>query len=180
VIRPAGRHPDAGDEQMSEQDDQDISKRHPTEPFDQPGYGQGPQPYGQTPQYGQHSQPYGQQPQPYGQQPYGQQPQPYGQPPYGQPPYDHPPYAPPPYGYGYPPPRTNGMAIASMVLGILWIYWIGSILALVFGYVAKRQIRERGESGGGMATAGIVLGWVGVGFLVVFLVFGIAVGVGSS
>ncbi|QXG74290.1 DUF4190 domain-containing protein [Modestobacter sp. L9-4] len=165
---------------MSEQDDHDFSKRHPTEPFDQPGYGQGPQPYGQAPQYGQQPQPYGQPPQPYGQQPYGQPPQPYGQPPYGQPPYDHPPYAPPPYGYGYPPPRTNGMAIASMVLGILWIYWIGSILALVFGYVAKRQIRERGESGGGMATAGIVLGWVGVGFLVVFLVFGVAVGVGSS
>ncbi len=63
----------------------------------------------------------------------------------------------------------NGMAIASMVLGIVWVYWIGSILALVFGYIAKRQIAERNESGGGMATAGIVLGWVGVGFLVLFL-----------
>ena len=60
---------------------------------------------------------------------------------------------------------TNGFAIASMVLGIIWIYWIGSILALVFGYVAKSQIRARGESGDGMATAGIVLGWVGVGIL---------------
>ena len=59
----------------------------------------------------------------------------------------------------------KGMAIASMVLGILWLYWIGSILALVFGYIAKKQIRERGESGGGMATAGIVLGWIGVGTL---------------
>jgi hypothetical protein len=66
----------------------------------------------------------------------------------------------------------NGMAIASMVLGIVWIYWIGSILALVFGYIAKGQIRERNESGAGMATAGIVLGWVGVGILAVFLVFG--------
>jgi hypothetical protein len=147
---------------MSEQDDHDFSKRHPTEPFDQPGQGQGAQPYGQA----------------YGQQPpgYGQAPQPYGQPPYGQPPYDHPPYAPPPYGYGYAPPqRTNGMAIASMVLGILWLYWVGSVLALIFGYIAKKQIRERGESGGGMATAGIVLGWVGIGILVVFIVFGIAV-----
>ena len=124
--------------------------------------GTGPDPYGTVPQsYGQQS--YGQQP--YGQQPYGQAPQPYGQPP----------YAPPPYGYGYPPPqRTNGMAIASMVLGILWLYWIGSILALVFGYVAKKQIRERGESGGGMATAGIVLGWVGIGVLTLVVVFGIA------
>ncbi|TYP81338.1 DUF4190 domain-containing protein [Blastococcus xanthinilyticus] len=81
-----------------------------------------------------------------------------------------------PYGgYPYPPPRrTNGMAVASMVLGIVWIYWIGSILALVFGYVAKQQIRERGEAGDGMATAGIVLGWVGVGIFGLVLLFGIA------
>jgi hypothetical protein len=90
------------------------------------------------------------------------------QPPYGQP------FPPQPYGYGYPPPprRTNGLAIASMVLGIVWIYWIGSILALVFGYVARRQIRQRGESGDGMAIAGIVLGWVGVGALVLLFVVG--------
>jgi hypothetical protein len=80
-----------------------------------------------------------------------------------------------PYGYPYPPQqRTNGLAIASMVLGILWIYWIGSILALVFGYVARQQIRERNEAGGGMAIAGIVLGWVGVGILGLALVAGIA------
>ena len=66
---------------------------------------------------------------------------------------------------------TNGLAIASMVLGILWIYWIGSILALVFGYVAKGQIeRSAGRQGGrGMAIAGIVLGWIGVGFLALFI-----------
>lgn len=106
---------------------------------------------------------------PHGQQPHGQVTRPYGPQPYG----------PPPYGYGYPPlQRTNGLAIASMVLGIVWIYWIGSILALVFGYVAKKQIRERGEGGGGMATAGIVLGWVGVGVLCIPLVFAIAARVG--
>jgi hypothetical protein len=56
-----------------------------------------------------------------------------------------------------------------MVLGILWIYWIGSILALVFGYVAKSQIDRSGgtQSGRGMAIAGIVLGWIGVAVLVV-------------
>jgi Domain of unknown function (DUF4190) len=81
-------------------------------------------------------------------------------------------YGPPP-GYGYYAPasaRTNGMAVASMVLGILWLWWLGSILALVFGYVAKRQISERGEGGGGMATAEIVLGWIGVGILAVLFV----------
>ncbi|WP_217199534.1 DUF4190 domain-containing protein [Streptomyces buecherae] len=85
---------------------------------------------------------------------------------------------PPPGWPGYPPyyvaaQRTNGLAVASMVLGILWLYWVGSILALIFGYVARNQIRERGEGGGGMATAGIVLGWVGAGTLaaVMFLAF---------
>ena len=59
------------------------------------------------------------------------------------------------------------MAIASLVLGLLWMYWIGSILALVFGYAARREIRRDPEriEGRGMATAGIVLGWVGVGVL---------------
>lgn len=66
------------------------------------------------------------------------------------------------------------MAIASMVLGIVWIYWVGSALALVFGYLAKKQIRERGEAGGGMATAGIVLGWIGVGILVLLVMLGVA------
>ena len=114
--------------------------------------------------------------QPYGQQPYA--PQPYGQQPHGQQPYGQQPYGQPPYGYPYAPPqRTNGLAIASMVLGILWLYWIGSILALVFGYVARKQIRERNEAGGGMATAGIVLGWIGVGILALAFVVGVA---GSS
>jgi len=67
---------------------------------------------------------------------------------------------------------TNGFAIASMVLGIVCIYGIGSILALVFGYMARKQIDEsHGREGGRrMAVAGIALGWVGVGFIALFFV----------
>ena len=80
-----------------------------------------------------------------------------------------PPPPPPPSGPPSAPAivaaKTNGMAIASLVLGILWIYWIGSILALVFGYVARSQIQQSGgtEQGAGPATAWIALGWAGVG-----------------
>ncbi len=92
-----------------------------------------------------------------------------------------PPQYPQPY---YAPARsTNGLAIASMVLGILWIYWVGSILALIFGYVARKQIRERNQGGDGMAIAGIVLGWIGVGTLclvLAFVIIGAASGSGSS
>jgi hypothetical protein len=67
------------------------------------------------------------------------------------------------------------MAVASLVLGILWIYWIGSVLALVFGYIARGQIDQAQgmQQGRGMATAGIVLGWIGVGFLILFMLLGI-------
>ena len=110
-----------------------------------------------------------------------------GPPPYGPPPS----YGPPGYPGGYaapyggggwaPTPRINGLAIASMVCGIVWIYWIGSILALVFGYIAKNQIDKSngGETGRGMAIAGIVLGWVGVGILTLVIVFA-AIGAATS
>ena len=106
---------------------------------------------------------------------------PYGpeyQPPQQPPPQPYQPYQQPPQ-YG-PPRATNGMAIASLVLGILWIYGIGAILALVFGYTAKKQIRERGEGGSGLATAGIVLGWIGVAGLVVIILALVVLAAGSS
>jgi hypothetical protein len=67
------------------------------------------------------------------------------------------------------------MAVTSLVLGIIWLFWVGSILALVFGYVGKGQIDRSGgaQSGRGLAIAGIVLGWVGVGTLVLTIVLAI-------
>jgi hypothetical protein len=66
---------------------------------------------------------------------------------------------------------TNGKAIASLVLGIVWLCSLGSILALIFGYMAKNEIDESGgtQGGRGLAIAGIVLGWIGVGALLLFL-----------
>jgi hypothetical protein len=61
---------------------------------------------------------------------------------------------------------TNGMATASMVLGIVGVIvstlFVPSILALVFGFVSRSQIERSGQQGRGMAIAGIVLGIVGV------------------
>lgn len=77
-----------------------------------------------------------------------------------------------PYGGAQARP-TNGMAIASLILGVLWMFWIGSVLALVFGYVARAQIRRHHEGGDGLAVAGLVLGWVGVGVLALAIVAGV-------
>ena len=71
------------------------------------------------------------------------------------------------------------MAIASLVMGIAgWTLFplVGSILAIIFGYAARREIRQRPDelTGEGMAVAGLVLGWIMVGLSVVGLCLGIA------
>ena len=85
---------------------------------------------------------------------------PYVQPEYVQPPHPQPAYAQPGYPQpGYPQPgRTNGMAIASLVFGVIG----GGVLAVVFGHIARSQIHRTGQAGAGLALAGLVLGYVGV------------------
>lgn len=74
-----------------------------------------------------------------------------------------------------PAKSTNGLAVASMILGIVWIFWLGSLLALIFGLIASKQITERGQSGKGMAIAGIILGIVGILILVFVIIVSVAV-----
>jgi hypothetical protein len=72
--------------------------------------------------------------------------------------------------------ETNGKALASLLCGIggfVLIPVVLSVLALVFGYGAQREMAERpGQSGAGLAKAGIILGWIGlaVAALGVFMV----------
>src|SRR5438128_11300863 len=70
------------------------------------------------------------------------------------------------------PASTSGFAVASLVLGILWIWWIGSILAVIFGFVARAQIkRSHGMlTGDGLAIAGIVLGFLGIAGFVILVI----------
>jgi hypothetical protein len=76
-------------------------------------------------------------------------------------------YAPP-----TPAPANNGLAIASLVasiLGVTIVPTVGSIIGVILGYVARNQIRESGGAvgGEGLAKAGIIIGWVGIGLTVI-------------
>jgi hypothetical protein len=91
---------------------------------------------------------------------------------------------PPPSAYGYPPfpppPSQNTNAIVSLVLGILGLtscYILTGLPALILGYKARREIDGSGgrQTGRGLATAGIALGWVSVGLTAAVVVFFVAV-----
>jgi len=83
-----------------------------------------------------------------------------------------PPGYPPPQGYGYgypmagygyvPVDKTNGLAVASLVCSFFfWLWGLGSILAIVFGFIARSQIKRSGgtQKGAGLALAGIIIGF---------------------
>jgi hypothetical protein len=63
--------------------------------------------------------------------------------------------------------ETNGAAIVSVLLGVFWFAGIGSVLALVFGYQARRAIKNSAgrQKGASLAIAGIVLGWIGIALM---------------
>ena len=69
--------------------------------------------------------------------------------------------------------RTSGTAVASLILGILaWVVLplIGAILAVVLGHIARSEIRRSppgSVEGDGMAIAGLVLGYLHLGLLLV-------------
>jgi cyclophilin family peptidyl-prolyl cis-trans isomerase len=82
-----------------------------------------------------------------------------------------------------PPPRreTSGLAIASLVLAVLWLAGIGSILAIVFGVLAvSRTQRDPSLSGSGMAIAGIVLGAAGIVLPIAVIITVLAINGGAS
>jgi hypothetical protein len=77
---------------------------------------------------------------------------------------------------------TNGMAIASCVCGVGQVVGgpIAGIAAVVLGHQARRQIRETGEQGDGLAVTGLVLGYIGLGVVLLAIVALLLIGVAST
>jgi Domain of unknown function (DUF4190) len=70
--------------------------------------------------------------------------------------------------------RTNPFAIAALVCGIVQ-FGIppACIAAIILGHRARRQIRQTGEGGYGIATAGLTLGYLVVASTVLVLLIGL-------
>jgi Domain of unknown function (DUF4190) len=139
----------------------------------QPAPGQDPQAasqYGYQPPPGQYAQTPGQYPQALGQ--YGYQPSP------GQYPASAGQYGPQQWPAYPAAPRNNRVAIAALVCGVaqfvLGLLIVGNIVlaipAIICGAIGLKQTRQRGESGRGMAIAGLVLGILGVVYFAIIVV----------
>jgi len=84
-------------------------------------------------------------------------------------------YAPPASAAG----RTNTLAVVSLVAGIGSFFahiipGIGGftvvLIAVVTGYMARKQIKETGEQGMGMATAGMIIGIIHLALLILLVI----------
>lgn len=83
------------------------------------------------------------------------------------------------------PPQTSGKAIASMVTGLVGLlticcgfFVVTSIVALVLGFLARRDIRASDGrlKGDGMALTGIITGFVGIAMVILTIIL-VATGV---
>ena len=65
-----------------------------------------------------------------------------------------------------PPVTTNSLARASLVLGVAEFFTMGltAIPAIICGHMAKHEMRQTGQRGDGLATSGLVLGYMAVIF----------------
>jgi uncharacterized membrane protein len=80
--------------------------------------------------------------------------------------------APPAY---QPPMSTNSLARASMILGVAEFFSMGltAVPAVICGHIAKREMRLTGQRGDGLATAGLVLGYMAIIFWAVIIVLAV-------
>ena len=71
--------------------------------------------------------------------------------------------------------ETNELAIASLFLGIVWIFGIGSALAIILALRSLRQIRESDGTQGGrsLAITGLIAGLAGISSLFFMLYFAV-------
>lgn len=83
-------------------------------------------------------------------------------------------YSPSPQQQWTPPVSrpTNGLAIATLVLGICGF----AIIPVIMGHIALKQIRERGDGGYGLAIAGLILGYIALaGYIILAIIAGLAI-----
>jgi hypothetical protein len=74
------------------------------------------------------------------------------------------------------------MAVAAFVLSLVWLGGLGSILAVIFGFTARSEIKKSNgaKSGDGLAIAAIIIGFVGICGIALLIVAVAALGTAAN
>jgi hypothetical protein len=73
------------------------------------------------------------------------------------------------------------MAIASLALSLAGFFvGITAPVGAILGHIARKQIRQTGEEGSGLATAGIIIGWIITGLVLIGCCIGVIAIIASS
>jgi hypothetical protein len=83
----------------------------------------------------------------------------------------------PPLVFVRPERQVNPLAIASLVCGVFWIGFLGSLAAVVMGHMALSQIARSGgmQTGRTAALVGTAFGYFGLTALLTILLFALAI-----
>ena len=70
------------------------------------------------------------------------------------------------------PQETNGLAVGSLICGILFFIFPSALVAIILGHISRSQIRKSQgrQTGSGMALAGLILGYLGIAFIPIILI----------
>ena len=76
-------------------------------------------------------------------------------------------------GYAAVPaaPKTNVLAIVSLVISILGF----NIIAIILGAIALNQIKKTGENGRGLALAGVIIGAISLVIGIIIVIASVAI-----
>ena len=66
--------------------------------------------------------------------------------------------------------RLNTLAVVSLASAISGV---GALLAVITGHISRAQLKRSGESGRGLAIAGLVVGYLHIAFWIIFVALGV-------
>jgi hypothetical protein len=92
---------------------------------------------------------------------------------------------PPSVAYGTPPKpphQHDGLAITSFVLSMctLLVGALASIPAVITGHISRSRARQEGRAPSGLALAGLIIGYIGIGITALLVVVFVAAAAGRN
>jgi hypothetical protein len=68
------------------------------------------------------------------------------------------------------PQVHDGLAVASLILSLVWLGGLGALLAVIFGHMSIQEAKRANRIPSGLAVAGMIIGLIGLAALVIIVI----------